>query len=238
MRRQVRMRIQQYHQQQQQRDELSRSWTGCAVPLVLVYDDAVCLLLFACEAFLWRGVWNLNATFMIADPRLGGWLNHAVGSLILFALQLFSYVGICGCARDQDTPTDEGNPAANHSTRTQRDPCPSTVLGLIGRWHMWSWSGFWCTWSWVRSANNTGHDHSRQYFVWSCIRKAQHVHDVLILTVKCLDFCFIYDDWRHHEWYKMDQRQPLNHKYISLILVLDHLVMIASCLWIFRPETI
>ena len=65
-------------------------------------------MLFACEAFLWRGVWNLNATFMFSDLFLGGWINHAVGTVVMMPLQLFSYVGVCGCARDDDTPGDEG----------------------------------------------------------------------------------------------------------------------------------
>ena len=76
--------------------------------LLLVYDDAVCLLLFVCEAFLWRGVWNLNATFMLSDLLLGGWFNHAAGTAVMMTLQLFSYVGICGCACDRDVPSDEG----------------------------------------------------------------------------------------------------------------------------------
>lgn len=119
------MQIQRYQQQQPQPQhhhhhhhhhhdpDASRSECRLNVPLLLVYDDLVCLMVFVCEAFLWRGVWNLNATFMFSDLFLGGWVNHAAGTVILMSLQLFSYVGICGCGRDDDTPTDEGN--APHS---------------------------------------------------------------------------------------------------------------------------
>ena len=105
---QVRMTIQHYQQQQQHHHHPG---TSCRFdpPLLLVYDDIVCFLLFVCEAFLWRGVWNLNARFMIADLFLGGWVNHAAGTFIMMILQLFSYVGVCGCARDEDTPSDEGH---------------------------------------------------------------------------------------------------------------------------------
>jgi len=109
------MRIQCYYQQQQHHhhhhdDDRDTSWSECRPnpPVLRVYDNAVCLLLFASEAFLWRGVWNLNSTFMISDLFLGGWINHAAGTVVLMMLQLFSYVGICGCARDDDTPSDEG----------------------------------------------------------------------------------------------------------------------------------
>ena len=109
---QVRARIQHYQQQQQQQQQhhpdISGTNNRLTPPLLLVYDDSVCLLLFACEAFLWRGVWNLNATFMIADLFLGGWVNQAAGAVIMMILQLFSYVGVCGCALDDDTPSDEG----------------------------------------------------------------------------------------------------------------------------------
>ena len=111
---QVRTMIQQRYQQQQQQllhrhhRDTSRSECRPNPPLLLLFDDAVCLLLFASEAFLWRGVWNLNATFLIADPCLGGWVNHAAGTAVLMLLQLFSYVGVCGCARDDDVPSDEG----------------------------------------------------------------------------------------------------------------------------------
>jgi len=105
------MKIQHHYQQYQQQHEPSPGTSSCRPSnrlLLLIYDDAVCFLLFFCEAFLWRGVWNLNATFMFSDLFLGGWVNHAAGTVIMMALQLFSYVGICGCARDDDVPTDEG----------------------------------------------------------------------------------------------------------------------------------
>ena len=107
------MKIQRYQQQQQQQQHhhSDTSWSECPVScpsLLFIYDDAICLLLFVCEAFLWRGVWNLNATFMLSDLFVGGWVNHAVGTVLMMTLQVFSYVGVCGCARDDDVPSDEG----------------------------------------------------------------------------------------------------------------------------------
>ena len=121
---QVRARIQHYQQQQQQHP--GTGWTEYRPkpPLLLVYDDSVCLLLFACEAFLWRGVWNLNATFMIADLFLGGWINHAAGTVIMMTLQLFSYVGVCGCAVDDDTNSEEGQRRNSHNYRPTQPSIP------------------------------------------------------------------------------------------------------------------
>ena len=68
--------------------------------LRLLYEDAIFLTVFAAESLMWRGGWNLNAMFIIADPMVGGWVNHAIGTVLLLSLQLFSFVGSCGCARD------------------------------------------------------------------------------------------------------------------------------------------
>jgi len=115
---QVRRKIQEYESEQQQHQQGEPSWSeSCFNPsLLLVFDDTVCLTLFVCEAFLWRGVWNLNATFMLSDLFLGGWVNHAAGTVVLMVLQLFSYVGICGCARDDDVPSDEGKKSDGRPT--------------------------------------------------------------------------------------------------------------------------
>jgi len=109
---QIRVRLAEYFYDDTRQSHCIAAAAQCRFPagalVLLAFDDVVCLLLFASEAFLWRGVWNLNATFMISDLFLGGWVNHAAGTVILTALQLFSYVGICGCARDHDSPPEEG----------------------------------------------------------------------------------------------------------------------------------
>ena len=143
---QIRRRIQRYQLERQQRQP-DAGWTEWRlnVPLLLVYDDAVCLLLFACEAFLWRGVWNLNATFLLSDLLVGGWVNHAAGTVIMMTLQLFSYVGICGCALDDDPPADEGTYANDRIRRcaslvrwlTSRQPCSRCkCLAFSRRWRI------------------------------------------------------------------------------------------------------
>jgi len=66
----------------------------------LIFDDVITFLLFASEAFLWRGAWNLNARFLIEDTLVGGWTNHVIGTALLMSFQLFSYVGSCGCSTD------------------------------------------------------------------------------------------------------------------------------------------
>jgi Fuseless len=66
----------------------------------LVVDDVVTFMQFVSEAFLWRGAWNLNTKFVITDPFLGGWVNHAIGTFLLMSLQIFSYVGTVGCSLD------------------------------------------------------------------------------------------------------------------------------------------
>lgn len=70
----------------------------------LVWEDVAFFVVFVGEGFLWLGAWNINATYLIADPLVGGWVNHAIGTSALFALQLFSYAGACGCSIDWMEP--------------------------------------------------------------------------------------------------------------------------------------
>ena len=75
--------------------------------LTLLYEDLVYAVVFVSEWFLWRGGWNLNTSYVIADPLIGGWVNFVIGTVLLFALQLFSFVGGCGCSLDgQKSPND------------------------------------------------------------------------------------------------------------------------------------
>jgi hypothetical protein len=69
-----------------------------------VWQDVVGGLQFVCAVFLWRGAWSLNERYLIADKLIGGWVNHVMGTVLLMALQLFSYVGACGCALDDPNP--------------------------------------------------------------------------------------------------------------------------------------
>ena len=58
------------------------------------------MILYVFHLFLWRGGWNLNATYMISDQMVGGWVNHICGTVALMLLQLFSYASVVGCAVD------------------------------------------------------------------------------------------------------------------------------------------
>ena len=70
----------------------------------LLYEDFIYLITSLCQFFIWRGGWNLNARYLLADPLVGGWVNHVVGTILLMCLQLFSYVSACGCALDGFDP--------------------------------------------------------------------------------------------------------------------------------------
>ena len=66
----------------------------------LVVDDVITLAQFISESLMWYGTWNLNAQFIIPDPFLGGWVNHAIGTFLMMSLQIFGYVSGVGCSLD------------------------------------------------------------------------------------------------------------------------------------------
>jgi hypothetical protein len=68
--------------------------------LRLFWEDVCIAAGFVALKFLWRGGWNLNSTYMIADTLIGGWVNFIFGSIALLLLQLMSYAGACGCGID------------------------------------------------------------------------------------------------------------------------------------------
>ena len=83
------------------------------------WDHIVNLTVVVCEGFLWYGLWRLNARFVIADPYVGGWVNHIIGTVLLIPLQLFSYAGSCGCSVD---PLIDGNASSATSPSSSSGP--------------------------------------------------------------------------------------------------------------------
>lgn len=74
--------------------------------LKLLWEDLIFTIVFLTETFLWRGGWNLDTTFIIKDPLVGGLVNHCIGTFLLMSFQLFGYVGTCGCILDNATPCE------------------------------------------------------------------------------------------------------------------------------------
>lgn len=66
-----------------------------------LYEQTIFILIFIAEGFLWEGAWNLNSTYVISDLKVGGWVNHLMGSFVLFMMGLTSDGGTCGCVRDE-----------------------------------------------------------------------------------------------------------------------------------------
>lgn len=66
----------------------------------LAWENSIFCLTTFTLVFIWRGVWHLNVYYTISDPFVGGWMCLAIGTVLLMALQLFSFVGFTGCAVD------------------------------------------------------------------------------------------------------------------------------------------
>ena len=58
----------------------------------LIWEDIVYTVVFFCNTILWRGGWNLIATYIFSDYEFGGWFCLSVGSVSLISMQLFSFV--------------------------------------------------------------------------------------------------------------------------------------------------
>ena len=59
--------------------------------LKIIYEDFVLVTML----LLWRGCFNLNATYMNMDPLLGGAVNMAAGLFVLICLHVLSTVSTC-----------------------------------------------------------------------------------------------------------------------------------------------
>ena len=71
----------------------------------LIVLDCVVFITFIAMLLYWRAFWNFNWAYMIPDPFLGGWVNYAASSVLMFALQIHSCVAHVGCAIDCDKKT-------------------------------------------------------------------------------------------------------------------------------------
>ncbi len=67
---------------------------------LLVWEDFVYVVSFWGTMFLWRGGWNLNATYLLPDPVVGGWVNNLVATAVFLLLQCMSYASCCGVGTD------------------------------------------------------------------------------------------------------------------------------------------
>ena len=68
--------------------------------LKIIYEDCVYVIVLATMLLLWRGCYNLNATYMIVDPLLGGVVNMLGGLFVLISLRVLSTVSACEWALD------------------------------------------------------------------------------------------------------------------------------------------
>lgn len=75
--------------------------------LKVVWEDSVYFLVFIFLSMQWRGIWNLNAEYLIKELPLGGWVNHLMGTAGLMAMQTFSEVSAFGMIRDGTDPGGE-----------------------------------------------------------------------------------------------------------------------------------
>ena len=73
----------------------------------LIWEDVVYTAVFICTGILWRGGWNLTATYVIPDIEVGGWVCFVLGSVLLISLQLLSFVCCHGIAMDGTEPGRE-----------------------------------------------------------------------------------------------------------------------------------
>ena len=75
--------------------------------LKVLWEDTMYLFIFGVLALLWRGVWNLNAEYLIKELPLGAWVNHVLGTAGLMAMQTFGEVSAFGMLRDGQDPKGE-----------------------------------------------------------------------------------------------------------------------------------
>lgn len=47
----------------------------------LVWEDTIYAIIFILHGILWRGGWNVTATYVIPDPELGGWVCFICGTI-------------------------------------------------------------------------------------------------------------------------------------------------------------
>lgn len=66
-----------------------------------LYGDTLFLIVFLCQGICWGGAWRLDKMYILPEPEMGGWVHHAVGTVLLIVLHIFSsaIAGI-GCAVD------------------------------------------------------------------------------------------------------------------------------------------
>ena len=79
-----------------------------------LYEQTIFILVFIAEGFLWEGAWNLNSTYVISDLKVGGWVNHLLGTFILFHMGLTSDGGACGCVKDEPVLGGSGTKGTPH----------------------------------------------------------------------------------------------------------------------------
>ena len=75
--------------------------------LKLLWEDGVYLVTFVALSLLWRGVWNLSEAYFIPQMPLGAWVNLALGSTGLLAMQIFTEVSAFGIEEDGLDPEGE-----------------------------------------------------------------------------------------------------------------------------------
>ena len=68
--------------------------------LKIIYEDTIYIVVLVTMLLLWRGCFNLNATYMIVDPLLGGAVNLAAGLFVLICLRVFNTVAMCDWSLD------------------------------------------------------------------------------------------------------------------------------------------
>ena len=75
--------------------------------LKLLWEDGMYAVTFVALSLLWRGVWNFSAAYFIPQMPLGAWVNLALGSTGLLAMQIFSEVSAFGIEEDGLDPKGE-----------------------------------------------------------------------------------------------------------------------------------
>ena len=46
----------------------------------ILYEDFIYLCAMVVLFLAWHGGWYLNATYMLGDLEIGGWVNHVIGT--------------------------------------------------------------------------------------------------------------------------------------------------------------
>ena len=65
-----------------------------------IYEDLMYIVAFSFLVLLWRGIWNLHATYVFPDIPTGSWICHICGTILLLMSQTLSYFGSVGCIPD------------------------------------------------------------------------------------------------------------------------------------------